>query len=130
MVLADSSVWIAYFRGEARAVSRFEALTDASELMTCGPVVAELLAGVQHREDREDLWDLLIAIPWAAIDAAHWRSAGEAAANLAASGRSVPLTDLVIGVAAARARATLWTYDSDFERVAEVATGLDLLVAS
>lgn len=127
MVLADSSVWIAYFRAEARAVSRFEALTDASELMTCGPVAAELLTGVRRIEDREDLWDRLIAIRWAAIDAAHWRSAGEAAAHLRASGRSVPLTDVVIAVAAARARATLWTYDSDFDRLAEVVTDLELL---
>lgn len=127
MVLADSSIWIAYFRGDARTGPRFDALTDAGELVTCGPVAAELLAGVRREGDRQDLWDRLIAARWAAISAAGWRSAGEAAAELRASGRPVALTDLVIAVSAVGARATVWTYDSDFERIGDVIPDLTLL---
>jgi predicted nucleic acid-binding protein len=38
----------------------------------------------------------------------------------------VPLTDLVIAVAAARSGHVLWSFDSDFERIERVSGGLKL----
>lgn len=126
VVLADTSVWIAYLRDDRRIRPRAKALLDEQRLLVCGPVVAELLAGVRGTS-RETLWQSLVALPWAALDAEAWRLAGEALGELVSKGRRVPLTDVAIGVAAARAGARLWTLDSDFARVAEVVAGLELL---
>lgn len=38
----------------------------------------------------------------------------------------MPLTDLVIAVAAARAEHALWSFDSDFERIGETVDSLSL----
>lgn len=38
----------------------------------------------------------------------------------------MPLTDLVIAVAAARAEHVLWSFDTDFERIREVVDDLSL----
>ena len=51
---------------------------------------------------------------------------GEVARSLRQRGETLPLTDLVIAVAAARAGYTLWSLDSDFERIVPVQDGLEL----
>lgn len=125
MVLADTSIWIDYLRADADVRPRMKSMLEARQLMTCGPVVAELLAGVRDRQ-AEALWESLIALRWAPLPADLWLAVGEAAGELRRRGRRLPLTDVAIGVAAARAGARLWTLDSDFERVADVVTDLEL----
>jgi predicted nucleic acid-binding protein len=84
--------------------------------VVCGPVVAELLAGVAAAH-RAELWTLLSGLPWAGLGPEEWRRVGEIAAALRDSGAAVPLTDIEIGVAAAGAGALLWSHDSDFARI-------------
>jgi predicted nucleic acid-binding protein len=45
---------------------------------------------------------------------------------LRGKGETLPLTDLAIAVAAARAGHVLWSFDSDFERIHPVVDGLAL----
>lgn len=125
MVLADTSVWIGYLRDEPITRPRLKALLDERMVLTCGPVVAELLAGARGRR-RDALWQSLVALPWAALDAALWQAVGQASGELLRQGRRVALTDVAIGVAAARSGARLWTLDADFVRVTEVVTDLNL----
>jgi predicted nucleic acid-binding protein len=47
-------------------------------------------------------------------------------AHLRQAGQTLPLTDLVIAVAAARAGYVLWSLDSDFERIVPALDGLEL----
>jgi predicted nucleic acid-binding protein len=126
MVLPDTSVWVDFSRRgvEGRAAAMRD-LLDAGEVATCGPVVAELLAGADG-EVAERLWETLSSLPWAELDPAGWRQVGVAARRLRASGAVLPLTDLAIAVSTARAGHALWSFDSDFERVAPVLEGLEL----
>lgn len=126
MVLADTSVWVDYLRGgQETEVGEFEAMLDAGELAVCGPVLAELLAGTGRR-DRAPLELTMRALPWAALDREAWSAVGGAAAELRRRGERIPLTDIEIGVAAARSGAILWTRDKDFVRVRAVVDGLVL----
>ena len=126
MILADTSIWIAYLRDDPRVRPRAKALLDEQRMLTCGPVVAELLAGTRGAAT-EALWQSLVALPWASLDATGWRSVGEALGELVRQGRRIPLTDVAIGVAAAHSGAGVWTLDSHFERVADVVAGLELV---
>lgn len=126
MILADTSVWIAYLRDDPSVRPRMKAHLDERRVLTCGPVVAELLAGTRGAAT-EALWQSLIALPWASLDAVVWRSVGEALGELVRQGRRMPLTDVVIGVAAASSGAGLWTLDSHFDRVAGVVAGLEIV---
>jgi predicted nucleic acid-binding protein len=125
MILADTSIWIDYLRGGRSAASDGldERLADHDVLM-CGPVATELLTGVQARE-RMRLWEIFTAMTWADIDRADWYVAGDLRAELRERGVQVSLPDVLIATAAAE-RATLWTRDRHFERVAEVLDKLDL----
>ena len=55
-VLADTSVWIEYLRrGKGSKSARLDDLLVAGEVLVCGPVVTELLAGAKS-PDRGRLW--------------------------------------------------------------------------
>ena len=64
-------------------------LLDAGEVATCGPVVAELLAGADG-EVAERLWEPLSSLPWAQLDAAAWREIGATARRLHRAGKNSP----------------------------------------
>lgn len=100
-------------------------LLDAGEVSTCGPVAAEVLAGLET-ETAERMWATLHSLPWIATPPELWREVGAAAHRLRRAGKGLPLTDLVIAVVATRAEHALWSFDSDFERIRAVLPELDL----
>lgn len=125
--LADTSVWVDYLRhgtdGPAKAL---DSMLETESVLTCGPVVAELLAGARD-EDRDSLWTLMQALPWADLDRSAWRAVGGGAAALRAQGETIALTDIEIAVAAAHSNAAVWSADRDFERIAQVVEGLEVI---
>lgn len=100
-----------------------DALLERGEVVLCGPVAAELLAGTPPDRSAE-LWTLLVGLPWVELGRSQWMRVGEVAAELRRRGQSVPLTDIEIAVAAADGSAQVWTDDADFQRIAKVLKGL------
>jgi predicted nucleic acid-binding protein len=126
MVLPDTSVWVDFSRrAEAGAAAALRQLLDGGEVVTCGPVSAELLAGAEG-EVAERMWETLSSLPWAQLGQAGWGEVGALARRLRRRGQALPLTDLAIAVAAARGGHALWSLDSDFERIAPALDGLEL----
>jgi predicted nucleic acid-binding protein len=126
MVLPDTSVWVDFARDGARGrAASLRGLLDFGEVATCGPVAAELLAGVEG-EAAERIWELLSSLPWAELTPPGWRQVGETARRLRRAGRTLPLTDVVIATAAARAGHALWSFDADFERIRGVLGQLEV----
>jgi predicted nucleic acid-binding protein len=126
VVLPDTSVWVEFSRrGPDGRAAGLAALLDSGEVATCGPVAAELLAGAKG-DVSERLWETLSSLPWVELDAGAWREVGTVAASLRRDGQPLPLTDLVIAVAATRGDHSLWSFDADFERIGTVLSDLVL----
>lgn len=126
MVLPDTSIWVAYLRAGAEDLTReLGATLDRREVVVCGPVVAELVAGARAH-DRPTLVASLAGLPWAELDRQAWQSVGLLAAELRDRGEALPLTDLEIAVAAHLSGAALWTADRHFERLAPLLNGLEV----
>jgi predicted nucleic acid-binding protein len=126
VVLVDTSVWIPYFREASGAEGdRLEALIGMEEVAICGPVLAELRAGADEAQ-RASIAETVADLPLADLDRAAWQEVGDLARRLRRVGQTLPLTDLAIAVAAARAGHSLWSLDSDFERIAPALEGLEL----
>lgn len=126
MVLPDTSVWIDFARrGADGRAAALRDLLDRGDVATCGPVAAELLAGADG-EVAERISATLKSLPWVDLDQTGWHDVGAAARRLRRGGETLPLTDLAIAVAAARAGDVLWSFDSDFERIQPVVDGLAL----
>jgi predicted nucleic acid-binding protein len=126
VVLPDTSIWVAYLRAGSDALTRdLNQSLERAEVVICGPVAAELVAGARQA-DRQTLLSTLGALAWADLDRRAWQSVGLLAAELRDRGEMLPLTDLEIAVAAQTAGATLWTSDRDFERLTALVEGLEL----
>ncbi len=126
MVLPDTSVWVDFARRGARGeAAGLRALLDGGEVATCGPVAAELLAGAEGGV-AERMWETLSSLPWAELTPQGWRQAGETARRLHQSGETLPLTDIAIATAAARAGHSVWSFDGDFKRIRSVLDTLEL----
>lgn len=126
MVLPDTSVWIPYLRNARGADGdRLEELVRAGEIAICGPVLAELLGGANETQ-RTAIGETVGDLPWAVLDHSSWQGVGALAHRLRQAGQTLPLTDLVIAVAAARSGYALWSLDRGFERIAAVLDGLEL----
>jgi len=126
VVLVDTSVWVDFARlGERGRAIAMRDLLDAGDVSTCGPVVAELTAGVEG-EVAERMWGTLSSLPWAELDAAGWHEAGIVAGRLRRGGETLPLTDLAIAVAASRAGHAVWSFGDDFGRIRGALEDLEL----
>lgn len=129
-VLPDTSIWVDYLRtGATGPAGGLDRLLAEESVAVCGPVLAELLAGTAAG-DRDDLWHVLAALPWAELDRDAWRRVGELAFELRRAGMSLPLTDLEIAVACASADIALWTRDDDFQRLRAHLPALELYESS
>jgi predicted nucleic acid-binding protein len=123
-VLADTSIWIEYLRcGRRSEASRLDDLLVAGEVVVCGPVVAEILAGAKAA-DRSTLWLLFVGLPWADLGRVQWQRAGEIAGQLRERGETTAMTAVEIAVAAVDSSSQLWTRDEDFQRIRGALTGL------
>jgi predicted nucleic acid-binding protein len=126
VVVPDTSIWVAYLRAGAEPLTHeLNLALDRREVLACGPVVAELVAGARPRV-RAQVIASLTGLPWADLDHNGWQSVGLLAAELRDLGQTLPLTDLEIAVAAHAAGATLWTADRHFERIAALLDGFEL----
>jgi predicted nucleic acid-binding protein len=127
VILPDTSVWIDYLGatasssragGNTSPAEELDALIEDGQIVICGPVIAELMAGARGHQ-RDELARQLGAHPWIEIKHADWLAVGHAAARLQERGQMTPLIDVQIAVCAVCAKAELWTLDRDFERIAE-----------
>ena len=130
MILADTSIWVDFSRrGRVSDAAALAGLLDSGDVSICGPVAAEVLAGLEG-ETAERMWETLHSLPWIEMGPALWREVGAIAHRLRRIGPVLPLTDLAIAVAASHAGHVLWSLDSDFERIHSVLPELELYRAS
>ena len=119
MLVVDTSVWVAFFRGEPRP-----ALEDALRvgLVVLPPiVVAELMSAPLRKRQHARLAEVLEGLPLQATPFAHWRAVGELRARLARAGLSVSSPDAHVAQCALDLAAPLWSHDAIFARIAALA---------
>jgi hypothetical protein len=120
--LVDTSIWISADRkGHGTLKSRLAELTVSGAAWICWPIRAELLIGVKTPEHWTTLDEQLAALHHAPVTGDTWHRAARLGHDLARKGQTVPLSDLLIAVAAMDQHLPLWTADSDFKRIATVA---------
>ncbi len=119
-VLIDSSSWIAYFRGQDRALGEtIDHLLDDQRAALCGIVELELLSGVRAHE-REELGELLQALTYIDTARADFILAGEKLGELRRRGVTIPASDSLIAAICLRRDLQLLTADSHFDHLPEV----------
>ena len=122
MYLVDTSVWIDVFRRPSR--TDLEVLIDFEEVVTCLPVIQEVLQGFRDERAFRRARDAMHALP--IVEAPLTLAAFEAAVDLYRLARRAGVTvrssvDCVIAACAMRNDLTVLHRDRDFDRIARVA---------
>jgi predicted nucleic acid-binding protein len=125
MIAADTSTWIAFFKGETGEDVKLldKALEDRQTVMVPA-VLTELLSDSKLSSD---VVDLLSDVPLIEIVSGYWERAGKLRANVLAKGRRARLGDALIAQTCIDGGIPLITRDRDFRAFIEAA-GLQLLM--
>ena len=121
MILVDTSVWIDFFSfSPGRAGSELRRLIDEVEpFALTGVVVAEVLQGLTRDVNRIErflsMWDLLEPRGFST-----YREAAAISRLARSKGISLTTIDTLIAAIALEHRASLFTLDKDFSRVARI----------
>ncbi len=121
MVLVDTSVWVEFFRKPARI--DLPAVVDLDEVVTCLPVLQEVLQGFRDEPAFALARDAMRALPM--VESPLRQEVFEEAVGLYRRARSVGLTvrssvDCLIAACALRHGLTVLHHDRDFGHLAKV----------
>jgi predicted nucleic acid-binding protein len=117
MILADTSVWVAYFReSDPHLVENLRMLLDEDQIAIAVPVKLEVLGG-SSREDWSRLRRVLSALPLLIPTETTWERIEGWIEKAIFRGERFGMTDLLVAALAADHSAQLWSLDSDFERM-------------
>jgi predicted nucleic acid-binding protein len=121
MVLVDTSVWIDVFRRPARV--RLDEVVDFEEVVTCLPIVQEVLQGFADERAFVLARDAMRALP--IVESPLGRDVVEQAVDLYRAARRAGLTvrsgvDCLIAACAIRHGLTVLHCDRDFDTLARV----------
>jgi len=121
VVLVDTSVWVEFFRRPSRI--DLPAVVDLDEVVTCLPVVQEVLQGFREEAAFALARDAMLALPM--VEAPLRQEVFEEAVGLYRRARAVGLTvrssvDCLIAACALRHGLTVLHHDRDFGFLAKV----------
>ena len=121
MVLVDTSVWIAVFR--ARQPLRLESVLDFDEVVTCLPVIQEVLQGFREQRDFARAREAMFSLP--AVELPLGRAVVEEAVDLYRRARRAGVTvrssaDCLIAACALRHGLAILHHDRDFDALARI----------
>lgn len=121
MILVDTSVWIELFR-ESTDLD-LESLLDLEEIVTCLPVIQEVLQGFDDQRAYRIAEEAMNALPIveSPMSAAVFHSAVELYRTARRAGLTVrSSTDCLIGACALRNSLTVLHHDRDFDALARI----------
>ena len=121
MLLVDTSVWIEVFRRSPRV--HLERLIDFDEVVTCLPVIQEVLQGFRDERAYQTARDAMCALPIVAAPLS--AQVVDQAIDLYRSARRAGFTvrsgvDCLIAACALRHSLTVLHHDRDFDLLAKI----------
>jgi predicted nucleic acid-binding protein len=120
MIAVDTSVWIDFFRGRDGVLgNHLETLLDTDQIAVPAPVRIEILGGARKSE-LSRLRRVMDALPLLLPSPAAWRLLEGWIERAVATGQHFGVGDLLVAAIAAENRASVWSLDGDFERMADL----------
>lgn len=121
MILVDTSIWIEFFRQSSDL--ELEAVVDLEEVVTCLPVLQEVLQGFDDQRAYHLAREAMLAFPM--VESPLSEEVFQLAIDLYRSARRAGLTvrssvDCLIGACALRSSLTVLHRDRDFDSLAQI----------
>jgi len=127
VVIADTSVWIAFFNRPHSVEKRtLDDLIDTDGVAVIGVILTELLQGCRTQKERDEVKETMLALPYIEMTQPLWIRAGETSSALLRRGITLPIPDLIVAAVALEHHFQVYSLDHDFQRI----TGLALYAPS
>lgn len=117
-ILLDSSAWIHFFKKQPAYLEYISDLLEKDWVVTCGPVITEVLRGVRIPKEREFLKDHFMILDCLDLQKEDFYQSAELGSKLAGKGFTVKTIDLLIAHLAIKNHLPLLHDDGDFEFIA------------
>lgn len=119
-VLADTGVWIEFFRKNSSISNGLESLIVQDLIEVCGVVLFELLQGIKSGTEKLKVQEILLNLPYIEINKVIWQKSAEISLNLKKRGLTVPFSDILIGALAIENNLSVFTLDKHFDLISGV----------
>lgn len=116
-ILADTSVWIEFFKSQSGIGKKLEGLIIESSVCVCGTVLFELVQGVRSEDEKAMILDVLSDMEYLEMTKRLWEKAGTLSASLKKKGLNLPLSDIFIAVIAIEHNLQIFTLDKHFGQI-------------
>lgn len=116
-ILADTSVWIEFFKERSGTGDALEALIRENAVWTCGVILFELVQGVRSDGEKEQVLTTVSHLNYVEMSKPLWQKAGDLSSALRKKGLTIPLSDIFIAVIAIDHNLSLFTLDGHFEQI-------------
>jgi len=116
-ILADTSVWIEFFKQQSRTGDALEALILEEAVWTCGVVLFELVQGVRSDVEKAQVLTTVSHLKYAEMSKSFWQKAGDLSASLRKKGLTLPHSDIFIAAIAIEHNLTIFTLDGHFAQI-------------
>lgn len=120
-ILPDTCVWIEYFKPGASALKQtLERLLLNESIFVCGPILYELVQGLRSDKEKTVIVDAMKSLEYIEMSEDLWIKAGEISSTLRKSGKTLPLSDVLIAAIVIKNNLSIFTTDKHFEEIKEV----------
>ncbi len=116
-ILADTSVWIEFFKEHSETGDALEALILENSIWLCGIVLFELVQGVKSDAEKTKIQAILSPLEYAEMSRSLWQKAGDLSSSLRKKGLMIPLSDIFIAAVAIEHNFQVFTLDGHFEQI-------------
>ncbi len=116
-ILADTSVWIEFFKAQSNIGKKLEDLIMKNSVCVCGTVLFELVQGVRSEDEKARILDALSDMEYLEMTKCLWEKAGTLSASLKKKGLNLPLSDIFIAAIAIEHNLQIFTLDKHFEQI-------------
>lgn len=111
MILADTNIFIDYFRGHNK---EFNNTFDSLKIGICGIVKSELLHGALTDDEADNMIKTFTSFELITIDEYDWEFSGLMLQTIRQQGFTLPVTDVLIAYLAIKYDIPVWTKDKHF----------------
>ncbi|OGW33491.1 MAG: hypothetical protein A2X58_07705 [Nitrospirae bacterium GWC2_56_14] len=116
-ILADTSVWIEFFKQNSAAGDALETLILEGTVWTCGVVLFELVQGVRSEKEKAQILTTVSHLKYAELSKILWQKAGDLSASLQKKGLTIPHSDIFFAAIAIEHNLSIFTLDGHFTQI-------------
>jgi len=119
-ILADTSVWIEFFKKESEIGDKLSSLLAEGSVTICGIVIFELLQGIKSDKEKSIILNAISELPYIEMDSSLWQKSAMLAASLRRKGITLPLSDVIIASISLEHNLSIFTLDKHFDGIPEI----------